>query len=130
MPTYKSSVSIEATPDEVFDYVADIRHLPEYFAEVEDAESLGEGRFRITTRARHVREGWMRLHEGRHQRIEWGSTGVEEYSGSLRVDREGQVASVTAQIHTPHPVEGGDAVLDQTLFALKSCIERSASSSS
>ncbi len=130
MPTYKSSISIEASQEEVFEYLADVRHLPDYFPLVSAAEPLAEGKFRITTQDGHTSEGWMRLHEGRRDRIEWGAGGRQDYSGRLQVDREGLVASVTAQIHADHPIPEGDTILDQTLFALKSCVERSGSSSS
>jgi carbon monoxide dehydrogenase subunit G len=125
MPTYKSSVSIEATPEVVFDFVSDVRNLPRYFAAVSVAEPTGDEKVRLTTGGAgdtRVAEAWFHLDEGRRHRIEWGSEGPGGYRGWLEVDREGQVCSVTVELHTDGD-DGLDAELDRTLFALKAAIE-------
>jgi len=125
MPTYKSSVSIEATPDVAFDFISDVRNLPRYLAPVTAAEPAGDGKVRLTAGGdadTSVAEAWFRVDEGRRHRVEWGSEGPSGYRGWLEVDREGQVCSVTAEIHTDRDEEL-DAALDQTLFALKRAIE-------
>jgi uncharacterized membrane protein len=124
MPSYKSSVSIEASQDVVWDYVADIRNLPAYVPGVTAAEPLPEHRARITLGSRTL-EAEVARHESLRHRLEWSSTG---YRGWLEVDKEGLVASVTAQLHTDEPLDEGDARLDQALFALKSSVESSSGS--
>lgn len=126
MSAYKSSVSIEATADSVFAYVRDVRHLPRYLDGVMAAEPTGGEAVRVTADVDGVSrtgQAWFRIHEGRHRRIEWGSEGLSEYHGWLEVDREGEVASVTVEIHTERPSPEADERLDRTLFALKAQVE-------
>ncbi len=123
MPTAKSSVSIEAPMDDVFEYVSDLRNIAQFVPGITAAEPLGEGKVRVTTEGdtgSRVTEATVRVHEGRRHRVEWEAGG---YHGWLEVDREGMVASITAEVHTDHPVADLDAALDQTLLALKACLE-------
>ena len=126
MPAYKSSVSIEATPEQVFEFVRDVRNLPQFTA-FSAAEPIGEGNVRLTAEVdghAEVSEAWIRRREGRHPRIEWGSEATKSYHGWLEVDREGEVCSVTVEIHSDAGREAGvDAALDQTLLALKAAVE-------
>jgi len=129
MPTYRSSVSIEATPEDVLAYVRDVRNLPTYFDRVTAAEPLGGEAVRTTSVVEGrttVGEAWFRVKEGHHPRIEWGVESPNHYHGWLEVDREGRVCSVTVEIHTDRvPDEAVDEAIDRTLFALKDAVERS-----
>lgn len=126
MANYKSSVSIEATPEEVFDFVSDVRNLPRYFRALTAAEPTGGDEVRVTAEEGgriRMSEGWFRVHEGRRHRLDWGLEGPDAYKGWMEVDPEGEVASVTVELH----LEGGagdvDTELDRALFALKAAIE-------
>jgi len=127
MPTYKSSVSIEATPDAVFAYVSDVRNLPTYFDRMTSAEPVGGEAVRVVADVNGeptTGEAWFRTHEGHRHRIEWGFEGPENYHGWLEVDREGHVASVTVEVHTARVSDDEiDRALDRTLFALKAQVE-------
>jgi polyketide cyclase/dehydrase/lipid transport protein len=127
MPTSKSSVSIEASPDETFEFVRDVRNLHRYLSGVEAAAPAGGDAVRVTTDVDgtvRVGEAWVKVKEGRHRRIEWGTEGPASYHGWLEVDPEGEVCSITAELHDDRlPAADLDAALDETLFALKREIE-------
>jgi len=125
MPTYKSSVSIEQTPEAVFDFVSDVRTLPRYYDGISSVEPLEGGVVRVTSMSEGrpvVREGWFRVHEGHRRRVEWGTEDERGYGGFLEVDPEGEVCSVTIEIHGP---DSGsvDEQIDRTLYALKAEVE-------
>lgn len=127
MATYKSSVSIEQTPDVVFDYVSDVRNLPRYFAGLRSVEPLDGDAVRVTidgSAGPVVLEAYFRVHGGHRRRVEWDTDDPAGYRGWLEVDPEGDVCSVTAEVHT-HDEADVDAVIDRTLFALKGQIEGS-----
>jgi len=112
MPTSKSSVSIEASPDDVFAFVCDPDNIPGYTTAGVDG-------------AQEMEKPWFRVHDGHRHRVEWGADGPSDYHGWLEVDREGEVASVTAEVHTEDgTAEDLDRAVDAVLFALKERIER------
>lgn len=127
MPTSRSSVSVEASPEEVFAFVGDVANLPRYLPGVASAVPTGGEAVRVTwdvDGSRRVTDAWFRVKAGRHRRIEWGSDGPSHYHGWLEIDPEGEVASVTVELHTDRPSsEDLDAAVDGTLFALKQQIE-------
>ena len=129
MPTYKSSVSIEARPEEVFTFLSDVRNLPTFVEGMAAAEPLGGEAVRVTVDIegeQRTGEAWFRIKEGHHPRIEFGVEGPHGYRGWLEVDREGQVCSVTAEVQTERPSDRAmDESIDRTLFALKDRIEGS-----
>jgi hypothetical protein len=112
MPTYKSSVSIEASPEQAWDAIERLTDLPGFLT---PALVVGGG------------EAWVRFNEGRRHRVEWGEEGG--YRAWLEVDREGEVCSVTVRIHADTGADEVDRELDQTLFALKAAVEEDASGS-
>ena len=127
MPVYKSSVSIEATVDDTFAFVSDPRNLAR-FTGVTSAEPLGGDAVRLTTEAEDgtqvTEEAWFREKPGRRPRVEWGTDGPHNYHGWLEVDREGEVCSVTVEIHTDQgPAGEVDAALDRMLLDLKAAVE-------
>jgi hypothetical protein len=128
MPTSKSSVSIEATPDDVFAFVRDVTNLPAYLASLRAATPAGGEAVRVTSDVEgepKVGEAWVRVHEGHRHRVEWGVQGPVDYHGWLEVDREGEVASVTVEVHTERgTAEELDAAVDAALWALKERIEQ------
>ena len=127
MPTSKSSVSIEAAPDDVFAFVRDVTNVPEYLAPIMSASAAGGDAVRTTVDVdgqATVEEAWFRVHEGHRHRVEWGAEGAG-YHGWLEVDREGEVASVTVEVHSERrTAEELDRAVDAALFALKGRIEQ------
>ncbi len=126
MHDYQRQQVFDIDPDELFDYLSDVSHLPDYFprmtsAELVDADEVrteavidvpGEG-------SRHV-EGtaWFRRDPG-SRRLEWGSEGDNDYHGQLMVsDADGGGAEVTVEIHTESEHEGIAEAIDDTLAGI------------
>jgi carbon monoxide dehydrogenase subunit G len=118
MPTFRSSISIEAPRRDVLQYLGDAANLPAYLDGLASVVVAGSDTVRLTWSDGTSTDGWFRTEEGRHNRVEWGD---DRQHGWFEVDTEGEVASVTAELHAA--VADGDAVLDRTLFALKGAIE-------
>lgn len=125
MPTFKSSVSIEQPPEAVFDFVKDPRNVPRFVEQVSALEPLGDEQVRIRAEVggnEVVTQGTFRVHEGHRRRIEWELDIENGYRGWLEVDPEGEVCSVTVELHTEREAELDDR-LDRVLFALKRVAE-------
>jgi hypothetical protein len=116
MPTCRSSVSIEATLEKVFAYLADVRNIPHFVAAVGDAAPVGGGSARVTS-GDTTKDVELKIEEGHRHRVEWDGGGCK---GWLEVDREGQVCSVTAEVEA-EAID--DPTLDQALWTLKEQIE-------
>ena len=100
MPDYEQTTTVDAEPDELFDYLADVRHLPEYFPVMLDAKLAGEDEVEVQLEAdpagvRRAR-GWLHV-DGPERRMEWGATDGP-YHGWLQVD-PGDVAGSLLTIH-------------------------------
>jgi hypothetical protein len=124
MATYRSSVSVEASVHETFAFVRELRNFPRYVERVTAVEPLGGEAIRVTlVDGDHHRtvEAHARVHEsGRHRRVEWGVEGSGHYHGWVEIDQEGEVCSVTMEVHASE-VDGAE--VDAALWALKAAVE-------
>jgi hypothetical protein len=87
MATHRFTGELEAGPEAVFDYLADITHLPAYLPLMTAARDLGDGRLAMDTEvkgATHTVDAWWRLDRAR-RRIDWGSEREAGYHGWLVV---------------------------------------------
>ena len=135
MGTYESTTTVTAQPDELFSYLSDIHHLPEYFVAIKSAEPAGaaEGDVPAGSEAVHTvaevhgtrqeGEAWL-TRDTDARSLRWGSEGPNDYHGELRVDGEGSGSRVTVRLHTER-VEGADVEggLATTLAQIKEVVE-------
>ncbi|HYE71836.1 MAG TPA: SRPBCC family protein [Blastocatellia bacterium] len=64
MSTYQHSLRIEANPAQVFDYVSDVRNLPDYLPTVRHAEPQGNDRVEIEGNAsghEYANDGFFKI---------------------------------------------------------------------
>jgi uncharacterized protein YndB with AHSA1/START domain len=124
MPDFERSAEIGASPDALFDYLADVAHLPEYFPKMTEAHPVGPEEVEVTAnvgpQTRHA-EAWFDVDREAH-RLAWGSEEDTTYHGWLDVDGRGDRSTVTLHLHTEH---GGDADRDlqQALDNIKRLVE-------
>jgi len=132
MGDYEHSTTVDADPDDLFDYLSDVHNLPDYFAAMRDAEPTGQpshGGEEVHVVAevegtRREGEAWFTT-DADARTLRWGSEGPSHYGGELRVDADGEVAStVTVRLHTEH-VEGEriQEGLESTLAQIKENVE-------
>ena len=101
MPEFSQSLTIAAPPDEVLDFISDVRNLPKYLPTTKSAQSQGEERVRVQGEAHHHpydADGYLRC-DREAMRLEWGAD-EGYYSGSMEVDEgeDEETSEVTVQI--------------------------------
>ena len=133
MGDYEHTATVAADPDTLFDYLADVHNLPDYFASMRDAEPTGE----------HVAEGdevhvvadvdgtrregdaWIDT-DTEARTLRWGSEGPNSYRGELEVTPSGDGSQVAVRLHTERADGPGiRAGLEQTLATIKTTVEGS-----
>ena len=108
MPEYERSRVIGAAPEQVFEFLSDVRNLPQYVPTTQHAEPQGPDRVRVQGQARGHRydaDGFFDRDEGA-MRLEWGSDGEMRYRGQLQVEPDGDESSrVTVRLSFDPPKE-------------------------
>lgn len=107
MPEHARTFTVDVEPDDLFDYLTDVRHLPEYFPPVLDAQLDGADEVSVEAEVDgrvHRGQGWLHV-DGLERRAEWGQRDGP-YRGWLQIDPADQGGSiVTVHIHQEHQDE-------------------------
>lgn len=126
MADYERSTTVNATPQALFDYLADVDNLPRYFERMVSASPGNGEEVKVAARldGRTVEgKAWFRRNEA-EKKIEWGSEGPNDYHGSLDVDGQGQNSRVTVHISTARvATEEINVGIEQTLANIKRLVE-------
>ena len=88
MSDYQHSISIDAAPEDVFNYVSNIKNLPDYLSTVQNAEPQSGERVRVQGEvAGHSYDvdGYFHV-DKENMRIEWGADEDSRYRGWLSVE--------------------------------------------
>ena len=96
---YEAVSAVDASPDDVFAFVSDVRNLPKYLPTTKDAQSQGTDRVRVQGEAqghRYDSDGYLRPDAGA-KRLEWGAD-EGYYSGWMQIDGDGDASNVTVHI--------------------------------
>jgi len=127
MNKFERAMAMEVDPDHVFDFVSDLRNLPQFLPTVHRAEKLDGERIRIQGVSHghpYDGEGHFRL-DRHHRKISWGANGDRGYSGWMAVkqgDTTPLVSEITMEIEfaqTPGGAQGGETVLAEMEQALE-----------
>lgn len=135
MADYENTTEVSASPEALFDYLAEIGNLPEYMARMRSASAVSGGDA-VQTVAElpdgQVVEGeaWFRVDRDA-RRIRWGAEGPRDYHGELAVEASGQGARVWVRISTEN-VESDEVQrgVDTTVETIREKVETSAGSPS
>lgn len=109
MSEYQQSLKVDAPPDAVIAFVADIRNLPKYLPTTKDAQSQGEDRVRVQGEANehpYDADGYLRR-DPNGRRLDWGAD-EGYYAGSLEVEPDGAGSNVTVRIVLKGTPPGAD----------------------
>jgi uncharacterized membrane protein len=112
MASYQESMSISASADQVFDFIADIRNLPKYIPTTKSAQPDDEGGERVQVQGeahghQYNADGYLRADRQNH-RLEWGAD-EQYYSGRMEVQPKGNNQSqVTVEITLRDNPPGAD----------------------
>jgi Polyketide cyclase / dehydrase and lipid transport len=115
MPEYEQTGTIMAEPDVLFDYLAEVEHLPEYLTVITEAEPAGPDLAVVTADihgAEQHAEGWLRV-DGLERRMEWG---IREgpYHGWLEVEPDDLSGGSVVTIHVSqdHASDADDDLIE------------------
>lgn len=126
MADHEMSIEVSAPAQQLFEYLADVRHLSDYFASMTSAEPAEGDAVHVVADVNGNRvegEAWFRVERGQ-QHLEWGSEGENGYRGALDVTGESDASQVTVTLHTEHgepaQIESG---IRSTLDEVKRLVE-------
>lgn len=126
MADHEGSIQVAAPAKQLFDFLADVRHLTEYFDAMTSAEPAEGEAVHVVAEvngSREEGEAWFRV-DNAQQHIEWGSEGDSGYRGLLDVTGDDQASTVTVQLHTEHgaadQIDGG---ISATLGQVRRLVE-------
>lgn len=131
MSEYEHTVTISATPEAIFAYVADLRNLPDYLPVVRSATPLDSGRVRlrgqVDGRSYDV-NGYLDS-DPSQKRMEWGTYGAQAYGGRLEIHPYGTDLRTLLTVHLsfgPHAeqAEHYDRAVQHGLEDALNCIQR------
>lgn len=132
MADHTAQTTVDADPGAVYEYLADVSHLPDYFPMITRAEPVtGEDAVRTTAVLQPEEQGepagaepkevhgevWFRCHDD-ERRIEWGSEGRSSYHGELRVEAAGDGSRIRLLIHSEHEHDGIDESIGRSLDSI------------
>jgi uncharacterized membrane protein len=129
MADYSGTTDVSLAPAALFEYLSDVSNLPRYFARMTSA-AKGDGDEVLTTArmpdgTEVEGKAWFRVDDAA-QRLEWGSEGASEYSGSLEVRAAGDGSQVAVTLNTTRTHEDDPEVqqgIEQTLASIRSQAE-------
>jgi uncharacterized membrane protein len=104
---FEQSITVLAPADLIFNYLADVRNVPQYLPTVKNAQPQQGDRIRTQGQSgehSYDSDGHFRVNHSDH-RLEWGSDGENDYGGWMNVKNIGNSQSkVTVHIHfSPRP---------------------------
>jgi uncharacterized protein YndB with AHSA1/START domain len=112
MPEFSRSATIDAAPDELFEFLSRVENLPKYFSRLTEAHHTRGDEVHVTADAESYggqgdihgevhAEAWFRI-DAEHRALRWGSEGEHDYRGELLVRPDGGQSQVAVTLHTEH----------------------------
>jgi ribosome-associated toxin RatA of RatAB toxin-antitoxin module len=120
MPEYEQSGTVTAPPDQLFAYLSDVHHLPEYFPHMTSAEPSGGETVDVEAEVagdHKQAEAWFHV-DADERRIEWGSQ-AGPYHGWMQVDGVDGGSLVTIHLHQEHENASSEADLAQAIETIQ-----------
>lgn len=104
---FEQSITVAAPADGIFDFISDVKNVPQYLPTVNSAQPQEGERIRTQGQAgdrSYDSDGHFRV-DKQARRIEWGSDGENDYRGWLEVQGDsGSQSQVKVHIHyAPRP---------------------------
>jgi uncharacterized membrane protein len=128
MTTIERTVSIRSAPDEVYRYISDVSHLPDFIdmlTAVRPGDSGGAVHVVAEVPGRGTEEGDATFRaDGATRRVEWGSPSNPDYAGWMQVD-DGAEGSATVRLGMllHHDDQRGEQSIDKSLETLRDRLE-------
>jgi ribosome-associated toxin RatA of RatAB toxin-antitoxin module len=137
MPDYKRSLTIDAAPDELFEYLSKVENLPDYFSRMTDAHSITGDEVQVTAKVPEADssdgsgevEAYTSFEiDADNRALKWGladwATRTEHtYHGELKVTPAEDGATVEVTLHTEHDDDAINDGIDDTLQNIAEQVE-------
>ncbi|MEJ3654019.1 SRPBCC family protein [Actinomycetes bacterium KLBMP 9759] len=130
MGDFRATTTVQAADGVLFDYLAQVQNLPDYFSRMTSAEPGDDQEVHTAAELPDGQkvegDAWFRVDEDAH-RIEWGSEGPNDYRGSLEVTGGDTASEVEVRMHTTRVASGDEQVqkgLDDTVATIKRLVEQ------
>ncbi len=132
MPTYQRSLTIDADPDDLFQYLSEIENLPKYFSSMTEAHPATGDEVHVVAQLPPDTPGGGGTVESDatfsidagNRAITWGSDNEHDYHGELQVTPDGDGATVTVTLHTEHETGKINDGIDKTLQNVAGLVAR------
>ncbi|MBT0770854.1 SRPBCC family protein [Kineosporia sp. J2-2] len=137
MPEYQRALTVDASPDELFEYLSKVENLPDYFAGLKEAHSATGDEVHVTARVpaeatagghpEQVESNASFSVDADRRAIRWGTPALNDhdYGGSLEVTPDGERARLAVTLHTEHDdPDTINAGIDQTLRNVERIVTR------
>jgi uncharacterized protein YndB with AHSA1/START domain len=109
MAEYEHTATINASPDDVFVFVSDVRNLPQYLPTTKSAQPQAGERVRVQGEAQghqYDSDGYFRADQTSY-RLEWGAD-ERYYSGWLTINGQDSASEVTVHLSLRGTPPGAD----------------------
>jgi len=135
MPEFSRSTTIEASPDELFEFLSKVENLPQYFTGLTEAHHTSGDEVHVTAdpavtggdpdaQGEVHAEAWFRI-DAEHRALAWGSEGPHDYRGELQVTPDGGNSRVSLHLHTEHDdAESIESGIEATLSNIEHLVAR------
>jgi ribosome-associated toxin RatA of RatAB toxin-antitoxin module len=135
MPEYQRSITIDATPDELFDFLSQVENLPRYFSRLTEAHPATGDEVHVTAKVppeatENGSEETVQSYatfsiDADNRSVSWGTENEHHYRGELQVQPAGEGASVAVTLHTEDASDVINAGIDETLQNIKELVASS-----
>jgi uncharacterized protein YndB with AHSA1/START domain len=128
MPEYKGTLTIDATPDDLFDFLSRVENLPKYFSRMTEAHPATGDEVHVTATLppeatggdgpQEVESDATFSVDAERRSISWGTENEHHYHGELQVTPSAdgaEGATVAVTLHTEHESDEIGRGIDETL---------------
>ena len=132
MPEYRRSTTVEAGPDDLFEFLSRVENLPSYMPRMTSARAVTGDEVEVTARLDDVPDapdGETVGHasfsvDADRRAIRWGAENEHDYHGELQVTPQGEGARVEVVLHTEHDDEANITQgIEQTLENIRAAVD-------
>jgi carbon monoxide dehydrogenase subunit G len=125
VPSYEGSITIDAQPEELFDFLSKIDNLPRYFSGITDAHSATGDEVHVTAQLPPQAtpgpdsakvEAYATFDiDADHKSLTWGTDNEHRYHGELQVIPVDGGSQLSVRLHTEHESDRIDQGIQDTL---------------
>lgn len=123
---YDESTTVAAPAAQLFDYLSDVSHLPQYFDRMTSAKQAQGDAVDTTARMPDGTEvagqAWFTVDDAA-QSITWGSEGENAYHGGLEVTGDDETSEVRLHLHSSHEGQQITDAIKKSLDTIRQLVE-------